>query len=55
MVLKAAPETALDALVFAEAADEAGLPPTLHQRRDGGEQSCGPPQRVDVADDRQSV
>ena len=27
MVLKASPETALDALVFAEAADEAGLPP----------------------------
>jgi aldehyde dehydrogenase (NAD+) len=27
MVLKAAPETALDALVFAEAATEAGLPP----------------------------
>ncbi len=26
MVLKAAPETALDALVFAEAAEEAGLP-----------------------------
>lgn len=27
MVLKASPETALDALVFAEAAEEAGLPP----------------------------
>lgn len=27
MVLKASPETALDALVFGEAADEAGLPP----------------------------
>jgi aldehyde dehydrogenase (NAD+) len=27
MVLKASPETALDALIFAEAADEAGLPP----------------------------
>ncbi|MET0898990.1 MAG: aldehyde dehydrogenase [Mycobacterium sp.] len=27
MVLKASPETALDALVFAEAADEVGLPP----------------------------
>jgi aldehyde dehydrogenase (NAD+) len=27
MVLKASPETALDAMIFAEAADEAGLPP----------------------------
>jgi aldehyde dehydrogenase (NAD+) len=36
VVLKASPETALDALVFAEAADEAGLPPGVLNIVPGG-------------------
>jgi aldehyde dehydrogenase (NAD+) len=36
VVLKAAPETALDALIFAEAADEAGLPPGVLNVVSGG-------------------
>lgn len=39
MVLKAAPETALDALIFAEAAEEAGLPAGVLNVIAGGAQS----------------
>lgn len=39
VVLKAAPETALDALVFAEAAEQAGLPPGVLNIVPGGPQA----------------
>ncbi len=39
VVLKAAPETALDALVFADAAEEAGLPPGVLNIVPGGAQA----------------